>query len=130
MDRRDFLKTLSGGTLGLAAQAGPWPAQAGISVTRDPEGIVQFVEARSGGWDPKLYARLLGSANAFKEGDVTVGVAAENEQQRTQARKLLSATRLGEIDAHPPLEDGLFRALQASLDGTRRRAAPAGPSRS
>lgn len=117
MDRRAFLKALSGGTLGLAAQAGPWPARAGSSVRRDPEGIVQFVEAASGRWDPKLYARLLGFANAFKEGDATVGVAAGNERERTRARKLLSATRLGEIDAHPPMEDGLFRALRASLEG-------------
>lgn len=85
-------------------------------MARDPEGIVQFVEAASGGWDPGLYARLLGSANAFKEGDATVGVAAADEEERTRARKLLAATRLGEIDAHPPIEDGLFRALRASLD--------------
>ena len=79
-------------------------------------GIVQFVQSTSGKWDPKLYAQLLGAANAFKEGDVTVGVAAATEGKRTQARKLLSATRLGEIDAHPPLQDGLYRALQAGLD--------------
>jgi hypothetical protein len=32
-------------------------------------GIVQFVQAASGTWDPKRYAQLLGAANAFKEGD-------------------------------------------------------------
>lgn len=122
--RRGFLEAPSGGTLGLAAQPAPGPVQAEESVTRDPEGIVQFVEAASGGWDPQLYARLLGSANDFKEGDATVGVAAGTEQRRAQARELLSATRLREIDLHPPLEDGLYRALQASLDpGAQARCA-------
>jgi ethanolamine ammonia-lyase large subunit len=79
-------------------------------------GIVQFVESRSGKWDPALYARLLGAANPFKEGDATVGVAAGSDEERDQARQLLAATRLREIDAHPPLEDGLYRALRASLD--------------
>jgi ethanolamine ammonia-lyase large subunit len=88
-------------------------------------GIVQFVQSASGKWDPKRYAQLLGAANAFKEGDVTVGVAAATEGERSQARELLAATRLGEIDAHPPLEDGLYRALRAGLDA-RAQAACAG----
>jgi ethanolamine ammonia-lyase large subunit len=79
-------------------------------------GIVQFVHSASGTWDPKRYAQLLGAANAFKEGDVTVGVAAATEEERSQARKLLADTRLGEIDAHPPLEDGMYRALRAGVD--------------
>ena len=80
------------------------------------DGIIEYVRAASGGWDPRLYGRLLGSANAFKEGDVTVGVAAASEEERAHARRLLAATRLGDIDAHPPLEDGLYRALRASID--------------
>ncbi len=114
MDRRRFLKTLSGGTIALAGAVGPVRAMAGPK--EGPMGIVQFVQSTSGKWDPKLYAQLLGAANAFKEGDVTVGVAAATERKRAQARKLLAATRLGEIDAHPPLDDGMYRALRAGLD--------------
>jgi len=115
MDRRTFLRTLPGGTLVLAGAVAPGPAMGGSR--GGPVGIVQFVQAASGQWDPKLYARLLGAANAFKEGDATVGVAAGSERQRLQARKLLAATRLAEVDAHPPFEDGLLRAIQAGLDG-------------
>jgi ethanolamine ammonia-lyase large subunit len=78
--------------------------------------ITQFVLAASGEWDPKLYARVLGAANAFKEGDVAVGLAADSEQQRLHARRLLAATKLGEIDARPLLNDRMFRALRASVD--------------
>ena len=53
-------------------------------------GIVQFVQSTSGKWDPKLYAQLLGAANAFKEGDVTVGVAAA-----TEGRSVRCAYRAG-----------------------------------
>jgi hypothetical protein len=62
-------------------------------------GIVQFVESRTGKWDPGLYARLLGAANPFKEVDATVGLAAGADEERDQARQLLAATRLREIDA-------------------------------
>ena len=79
-------------------------------------GILQVVQAASGGWDAALCGRLLGAANAFKEGDATVGVAAPSERARTRARRLLGATLLGEIDAHPVLDDGMFRALQAGID--------------
>ncbi|MGA8892192.1 MAG: ethanolamine ammonia-lyase subunit EutB, partial [Anaeromyxobacteraceae bacterium] len=83
-------------------------------------GIVQFVEASAGGWDPALHARLLGAANEFKEGDASVGLAAASEEERGRARALLLDTRLEEIDAHPPLDDGMHRALRASVDPAAR----------
>jgi ethanolamine ammonia-lyase large subunit len=113
MDRRSFVKTLLGGA---AAMAVPASAAAEPAAAATPGGIVEYVKSTSGGWDPKLYARLLGAANAFKEGDATVGVAAGSDAERLHARRLLAATRLGEIDAHPPFEDGMYRALRADLD--------------
>ncbi len=110
MDRRTFLKALSGGTVALAAGCGARPA------SESGQGIVDYVQSVSGKWDHTLYLKLLGSANAFKEGDATVGVGAASESERTFARQLLLATRLREIDGHPPLDDDLSKALQASLD--------------
>ena len=78
-------------------------------------GLVQHVETGRGG-DPRLYARLLGAANPYKEGDASVGLAARDEAERTLARRLLAATTLAEIDAHPVLDDATFRALQADLE--------------
>ena len=80
------------------------------------EDLIEHVRQAAGGWDQSLYARLLGNANAFKEGDEIVGVAAANEPDRQRARRLLGRTRLRDIDAHPPFSDGLSAALAADLD--------------
>ncbi len=62
------------------------------------------------------FARLLGAANDFKEGDQALGLAAASGEERAQARAILAATRLGGVDAHPPLADGLHRAICAVVD--------------
>ena len=80
-------------------------------------GLMGHVASGPGGFDEAAYRRLLGAANAFKEGDAIVGVAAADEEERTLARRLLAATRLVDIDAHPPFEDSLSRALAADRDG-------------
>ena len=68
---------LAGGTAGPTAAA---------------EDLVAHVKRLSGGWDAALYARLLGHANALKEGDAIVGVAAADEAARIRARALLART--------------------------------------
>lgn len=60
--------------------------------------------------------RLLGAANPFKEGDALAGLAAADEEERTLARALLGRTRVGDLDAHPLLEDGLHRLLRDARD--------------
>jgi ethanolamine ammonia-lyase large subunit len=68
---------------------------------------------------------MLGAANAFKEGDAIVGVAAPDEATRQFARQLLAATTLGSIDQHPPFTDELHRFISASVDHTlQSRLAP------
>jgi ethanolamine ammonia-lyase large subunit len=47
----------------------------------------------------RLYAQLLGAANEFKEGDLSVGVAAADDASRKHARTLLANTRVGDIEA-------------------------------
>ena len=96
---------LAGGTAGPTAAA---------------EDLVAHVKRLSGGWDAALYARLLGHANAFKEGDAIVGVAAADEAARIRARALLARTPLQAIDAHPPFSDRLSTALAADLDAAAR----------
>src|SRR5205807_448697 len=59
---------------------------------------------------------ILGAANPFKEGDQIIGVAASDDASRATARALLAATQVNQIDAHPLLEDGLFRLLQQNVD--------------
>jgi ethanolamine ammonia-lyase large subunit len=79
-------------------------------------GLVEHLAGDPDGFDLTAYRGLLGAANAFKEGDAIVGVAAADDEHRRFARGLLAATRLADIDAHPPFVDDLQRALMADRD--------------
>jgi ethanolamine ammonia-lyase large subunit len=80
------------------------------------EDLIQFVHRARGGWDQTLYRQLLGAANAFKEGDEIVGVAAADDNQRAKARQLLSQTTVHQIDAHPPFDDSLLTYISKVID--------------
>jgi ethanolamine ammonia-lyase large subunit len=89
------------------------------------EDVFAFVQRRKGRFDAELCRQILGAANEFKEGDRILGVAAADEASRKAARRLLAATRVRELDAHPVLEDPLYDALRADLDPeARERLAP------
>lgn len=87
-----------------------------VGASADTEDLIAAVTRVAGGWDQRLYTRLLGQANAFKEGDEIVGVAAADDAARRHARGLLARTRLGAIDAHPAFSDRLSAALAADVD--------------
>src|SRR3989338_9997485 len=50
-------------------------------------------------------ALILGNANEFKEGDVAVGVAAKNDEERTKARERLSQIKISYIHENPVYRD-------------------------
>ncbi len=68
-----------------------------------------------GRWDDNLYRSMLGAANEFKEGDAILGIAAESDKQRAIARQLLSSTRIGDIDSHPPFDDPMYVWTRKSM---------------
>lgn len=70
--------------------------------------------------DPMAYARWLGAANEYKEGDDIVGVAAPDEATRQLARKLLANTTLAEIDANAPHHDQVLSLIEATTDADTR----------
>lgn len=88
----------------------PWPA------VRSGEGLIAWIERTRGQWDGDLYRAVLGAANAFKEGDAILGIAARDATQREQARQLLANTTLGEIDAHPPFADAMLQWISRAID--------------
>ena len=106
LTRRTFLGTLAASTTTAAATGIAAPAT----------GLVGHLTAGPNGFDDTAYRRLLGAANAFKEGDAIIGVAAADDEERRFARSLLAATRL--VDAHPPFVDELHRAIAADRDPT------------
>ena len=79
------------------------------------ENLIDWVHRCSNGWDPTLYCRMLGAANTPKEGDASLGVAAQSEQERLWARELLGRTTVAQIDAHPPFHDNMLDWIQSSL---------------
>jgi hypothetical protein len=90
-----------------------------------PDAWSQAVASASGPDAPlktmAAYRRILGNANAFKEGDRTVGVASLTEESRREARELLGRTTLGTVDAHPVFTDEQF-LLCNEVDETVRAA--------
>lgn len=116
LGRRAFL-----GALSASAMLGPssrWllAADQPLPAAQPDDDLMRYIERVRSGWDTDLYRRLLGCANEWKEGDAIVGVAARDAAERTLARQLLASTTLGALDAHPPFEDQLSRALQANID--------------
>jgi ethanolamine ammonia-lyase large subunit len=127
--RRTFLRALAGSASAVAINANPCirvrgatavPTSPGVGVVVDEvragESLFDRVRGRGGAFDETLYKQLLGAANAFKEGDAIIGVAAATEASCQRARTLLSNTLLHEIDAHPLLRDTLTDLLRRDLD--------------
>jgi ethanolamine ammonia-lyase large subunit len=74
------------------------------------EDIFTYISRVSGGFDLKLYKKLVGAANEFKEGDEIAGIAAPNETARKMARSLIANTLLSDV-----IEQPLFRDEQYDL---------------
>lgn len=88
---------------------------------RPGEDLFAYLTRTQGGYDRARVAQLLGAANAYKEGDATIGVHAPDASARRAARALLGATRLGDIDAYPLFDDQLTKLLQSSRDALSAR---------
>ena len=123
--RRSFIGALVGGTGALALgiqsnrdrlSAAPLPTGVQLADINSGEDVFSYIRRVKGSFDDQLYKQILGAANEFKEGDEIVGVAAADEVTRKHARALLANTRVGDINAHPLLDDKLFRLLRQSLD--------------
>jgi ethanolamine ammonia-lyase large subunit len=122
LSRRTFLKA----AIGTAGSA--WICPGGVSVAADTspgvslespqpgEDLFAYLQRTRGGFDATRYKQILGAANPFKEGDRIVGVAAADDASRANARELLAATRIEQIESHPLLEDELYRLLKSNID--------------
>ena len=116
IERRSFLKGLIGSAAVVAEGSLHESCLATESARAVPalaepladEDVFGFIRRLRGAHDTKLYARILGAANDFKEGDEIVGIAAADDESRRNARLLLARTRLEDLDAKPLHRDGLF----------------------
>ena len=59
---------------------------------------------------------MIGAANDFKEGDQAIGVGAEDDETRANARALLTNTKIKDLHEHPLLVDDLQRLIWQTTD--------------
>ena len=71
------------------------------------EDIFAYLQRNQGKIDTNLYRKIIGAANAFKEGDLTLGLAAADDASRATARELLGNTKVASIDQHLIFQDAL-----------------------
>lgn len=85
-----------------------------IETPLNGEDIFSYIQRIRGKMDIDFYRQIIGSANEFKEGDQTLGLAAKNEASRTNARNLLSQTKLGDLDKNVLHQDGILDLIHQS----------------
>ncbi|MEM6264870.1 MAG: ethanolamine ammonia-lyase subunit EutB [Bacteroidota bacterium] len=126
MDRREFI--IKAGIMGtyILASGGCQVKQdlrkptaaPGVSLTapRKGEAVFEYLNRMKGGFDQELYRQILGAANAFKEGDELLGVAADSEETRSFARTLLRNTKIKELDQHLVFQDEVYDLTLEAID--------------
>ncbi len=82
-----------------------------IDLPENQEDLFSFITRKKGRLDQTLYRQIVGAANEFKEGDLTLGIAAESESSRANARLLLSNTKLSDLKNHSLFTDELYQLI-------------------
>lgn len=83
-----------------------------LDTAKKGEAIFSYIQRNQGKLDFDWYRKIIGAANEFKEGDLTLGLAAADEESRRTARELLGNTKVKAIDAHLIYEDDLYNLVQ------------------
>tara|TARA_R110002012_G_scaffold17930_4_gene66643 strand:- start:11076 stop:13391 length:2316 start_codon:yes stop_codon:yes gene_type:complete len=110
MNRKEFLKrtSLAGASVLLLNgcdffSSGEKHVDSGLRgvVIQKPnigEDIFSYIQKTKGKFDITLYRQILGAANAFKEGDETLKIAAVSGESRINSRALLANTTIGDLN--------------------------------
>ena len=110
-------KLLYGITLGLALTF--VASLAGAVAIRDVkpgEDIFAYVTRAKGQFDQTLYQQVVGAANSFKEGDEAIGVAADDDASRENARKLMANTKIKDLVDKPLFSDAQYELITNTTD--------------
>ncbi|MAU72546.1 MAG: ethanolamine ammonia-lyase [Pseudozobellia sp.] len=124
ISRKDFLNKM--GLLGATAVL--WPKN-GISnshkelelsegvrieAIKKSESIFSYIKRVNDKFDITLYRQILGAANAFKEGDASLGIAAVDETTRERARQLLTNTKIADLRTKSVFTDEIYGLIEAT----------------
>ena len=90
-----------------------------IKDVKPGEDVFKYIERVKGSFDQTLYQQVIGAANAFKEGDQAIGVCADDNISRENARKLLANTKIKDITEHPLLNDNLYKFIAQATDSAQ-----------
>jgi len=90
-----------------------------IGKVKRGEDVLEYITRTQGQFDHTLYQQIIGAANAFKEGDETIGVAASNEKSRENARRLLANTKIKDINDHSLFVDAQDTLIHQTTDKTK-----------
>lgn len=80
------------------------------------EDIFAYLQAETGGKNLTLYRQLIGSANEYKEGDDTQGIAAYDATSRKHARQLLANTRIKDLMGYSLFTDDIKTLIDSTTD--------------
>jgi len=124
MSRRTFLAAMGVAGAALAgytlaerkAFAGEATPPISVGEVTPGEDVFAYITRMKGGFDRKLYQQVIGAANDFKEGDVTIGVGAKDAATRQNARTLLANTKVSDLYEHPLFEDNLQKLIWQTTD--------------
>ncbi|MFZ4465199.1 MAG: ethanolamine ammonia-lyase subunit EutB, partial [Bacteroidales bacterium] len=78
------------------------------------EDVFAYINRLRGGMDRTFYRQIIGAANEFKEGDLTIGVAADSQKSRLNARTLISQTLIKDVFDQPLFQDEQYDLIKAS----------------
>ena len=76
------------------------------------EDIFSYINRIKKKMDISFYRQIIGAANELKEGDLSLGLAANSETSRLNARILLSHTKLGDLNRNVLYQDGILELIQ------------------
>ena len=111
-----YIATMAGCTLTSNSPTEASPVGVSLGKLQANEDLFAYIKRQKGKLDLDLYRQIIGAANEFKEGDQTLGIAAQNEESRQRARQLLAATKIGDLDQYRLFEDELQVLIDASVD--------------
>jgi ethanolamine ammonia-lyase large subunit len=87
-----------------------------IDTPKSDEDIFSYITRKKGKYDITLYRQIIGAANPFKEGDLTLNIAAHDDSSRTNARKLIEQTTIEAIYTHSLFTDELYTLINNTCD--------------